>query len=155
VIRAADRRCAAERSCAAERERSGDAALNAIGGWMDIALTILNAGLSFLALFLIFRPLEVNFAADKAQRFFRPGWWTDFFYMMGQYLFFNGAVFWVLQRSEKWVYVATPGRVREMVHYLSLWQQAIVVVLLGDLLIYWGHRLQHRVGFLWRFHCIH
>ena len=29
------------------------------------------------------------------------------------------------------------------------------MVLLSDLLIYWGHRLQHRVGFLWRFHSIH
>src|SRR5262249_31821934 len=26
---------------------------------------------------------------------------------------------------------------------------------LSDLFIYWGHRLQHRVGFLWRFHSIH
>jgi sterol desaturase/sphingolipid hydroxylase (fatty acid hydroxylase superfamily) len=27
--------------------------------------------------------------------------------------------------------------------------------LLSDFVIYWGHRLQHRVGFLWRFHSIH
>lgn len=33
--------------------------------------------------------------------------------------------------------------------------QAIEVVLLSDFFIYWGHRLQHRVGFLWRFHSIH
>jgi sterol desaturase/sphingolipid hydroxylase (fatty acid hydroxylase superfamily) len=25
----------------------------------------------------------------------------------------------------------------------------------GDLLIYWGHRLQHRIDFLWRFHAVH
>ena len=35
------------------------------------------------------------------------------------------------------------------------WAQAVEVVLLSDLFIYWGHRLQHRVGFLWRFHAIH
>ena len=29
------------------------------------------------------------------------------------------------------------------------------MVLLSDLFIYWGHRLQHRVGFLWRFHAVH
>ena len=28
-------------------------------------------------------------------------------------------------------------------------------MLLSDFLIYWGHRLQHRVDFLWRFHSIH
>jgi len=26
---------------------------------------------------------------------------------------------------------------------------------LSDLLVYWGHRLQHRVGFLWRIHSVH
>ena len=35
------------------------------------------------------------------------------------------------------------------------WLQAIEVVLLSDFLVYWGHRLQHRVGFLWRFHAVH
>src|SRR5207237_3677161 len=35
------------------------------------------------------------------------------------------------------------------------WAQAIEVILLSDLLVYWGHRLQHRVGFLWRFHAVH
>jgi sterol desaturase/sphingolipid hydroxylase (fatty acid hydroxylase superfamily) len=35
------------------------------------------------------------------------------------------------------------------------WAQAGEVVLLSDFCIYWGHRLQHRVGFLWRFHSIH
>ena len=29
------------------------------------------------------------------------------------------------------------------------------VVLFSDLCVYWGHRLQHRVGWLWRFHSIH
>jgi sterol desaturase/sphingolipid hydroxylase (fatty acid hydroxylase superfamily) len=31
----------------------------------------------------------------------------------------------------------------------------VEVVLLSDLVIYWGHRLQHRVGWLWRFHAVH
>ena len=35
------------------------------------------------------------------------------------------------------------------------WLQAIEVVLLSDFFMYWGHRLQHRVGFLWRFHAVH
>jgi sterol desaturase/sphingolipid hydroxylase (fatty acid hydroxylase superfamily) len=28
-------------------------------------------------------------------------------------------------------------------------------MLLSDVVIYWAHRLQHRVGFLWRFHAVH
>ena len=122
---------------------------------MAVAAVILNAGLSFLVLFLIFRPLEVAFPARRDQRFFRPHWWTDLWFLLGQYLFFNGAVFWLLARAEPWIRAAVPGRVREQVAELSWWWQALLVVLLGDFLIYWGHRLQHRVGFLWRFHAIH
>ncbi|WP_198658949.1 sterol desaturase family protein [Winogradskyella tangerina] len=28
-------------------------------------------------------------------------------------------------------------------------------ILVSDILIYWGHRLQHNVDFLWRFHKVH
>ncbi|MDB5324016.1 MAG: Fatty acid hydroxylase superfamily protein, partial [Phycisphaerales bacterium] len=59
---------------------------------MSLATGILNAGISFLLLFLIFRPLEMAHPAANGQRFFRPHWWTDFFFLLGQYLFFNGAV---------------------------------------------------------------
>ncbi len=122
---------------------------------MTVATAILNAGLSFLALFLIFRPLEIAFPANKSQRFFRPHWWTDFCFMFGEYLVFNGVVFWLLQHAEPWIRALTPQALREAIAQRSLVTQAIIVVLLGDFLIYWGHRLQHRVGFLWRFHCIH
>ncbi len=29
------------------------------------------------------------------------------------------------------------------------------MVVLSDFIIYWGHRLQHQVGILWRFHAVH
>jgi sterol desaturase/sphingolipid hydroxylase (fatty acid hydroxylase superfamily) len=122
---------------------------------VGIASAILDAGLSFLALFLIFRPLELAFPANRRQRFFRPQWWTDFCYLIGQYLFFNGAVFWLLKRVEPWIAGATPGALRHFVGEMNWWVQAAVVVTIGDFLIYWGHRLQHRIGFLWRFHAIH
>jgi sterol desaturase/sphingolipid hydroxylase (fatty acid hydroxylase superfamily) len=122
---------------------------------VSIANGMVNAGLSFLFLFLIFRSLEIAFPADKTLRFFRPQWWTDFCFLVGQYLFFNGAVLWALSRFGHWTYAATPAAARDWVGQRSWWTQAILVVLLGDFLVYWGHRLQHRVGFLWRFHSIH
>ena len=33
--------------------------------------------------------------------------------------------------------------------------QAIAAVLLSDFCTYWGHRLAHRLPFLWRFHKVH
>jgi sterol desaturase/sphingolipid hydroxylase (fatty acid hydroxylase superfamily) len=122
---------------------------------MSIAAIILNAGLSFIALFLIFRPLELAHPAQEGQRFFRAHWRTDFCFLMGQYLVFNGAVLWPLTHAEPWMRAAVPLAAREWIAGLNWWIQAGLVVVLGDLLIYWGHRLQHRVGFLWRFHSIH
>jgi len=95
------------------------------------------------------------FPARSGQAFFRPHWWTDLWFFLGQYLLFNGAVFWLLTRAEPWIRAAVPSTVRDSVADLSWWWQAILVVVLGDFLIYWAHRLQHRVGFLWRFHAIH
>jgi len=114
-----------------------------------------NAGLSFLLLFLIFRPLELAFPADKSQRFFRPLWWTDLCFMLGQYLFFNGAILWLLNRAAPWTHAATPAPLQNFFAHRPLWLQATLIIFVGDFLIYWGHRLQHRVGFLWRFHSIH
>jgi hypothetical protein len=117
---------------------------------MEIAWLILSAGAGFVLLFLMFRPLELAWPAKAGQGFFRPHWWTDCCYLLGQYLLFNGAVFWVLEQIRPWLFAATPEGLRVWIGTLPLWVQAIGVVLVGDLLIYWGHRLQHRVGFLCR-----
>jgi sterol desaturase/sphingolipid hydroxylase (fatty acid hydroxylase superfamily) len=122
---------------------------------MSLANGILDTGIALLVLFLIFRPLEVSYPANPHQRFFRPQWWTDFCYMAGQYLFFNGAIYWLLAHGERWIHYAVPQFVREFIAHRSIWLQLLIVIGIGDLLIYWGHRLQHCVPFLWRFHCIH
>jgi sterol desaturase/sphingolipid hydroxylase (fatty acid hydroxylase superfamily) len=122
---------------------------------MDLAWHILSAGASLLVLFAMFRPLERAFPARPGQRVFRPHWWTDLCFLLGQYLLFNGAVFWVLAKLAPWIHAATPDVVRAWVGSLNAWAQMLLVILVGDLLIYWGHRLQHRVDFLWRFHCVH
>jgi len=48
-----------------------------------------------------------------------------------------------------------PESFRAAVASQPWWLQAIEVVLLSDFFVYWGHRAQHRIGFLWRFHSIH
>ena len=122
---------------------------------MDLAWHILGAVASFVVLLAIFRPLELAYPAKKGQRFFRPHWSTDLCFLFGQYLVFNAAVLWVLDRVSPWVHAATPQPLRNAVGALNVWVQIAVIVVLGDLLIYWGHRLQHRVDFLWRFHSVH
>jgi sterol desaturase/sphingolipid hydroxylase (fatty acid hydroxylase superfamily) len=122
---------------------------------MNIPGIALAVGGSFLFLVVVFRPLELAFPAKRGQRFFRPHWWLDLSFFLGQYLLWTGLVLGVLGYFRQWLDATTPSQFRTDVAAQPWWLQALEVVLLSDLLIYWGHRLQHRVGFLWRFHSVH
>src|SRR5215831_8460744 len=122
---------------------------------MNVYALVLSAGLSFFFLILVFRPLEIVFPARPGQRFFRPAWFTDLCFFLGQYLLWGGLVLWVLMRFSGALGSIVPQGFRDAVASQPWWLQAVEVVLLSDFLIYWGHRLQHRVGFLWRFHAVH
>lgn len=121
---------------------------------MTIAGYLLSIGLGFLLLAVIFRPLELAFPA-KRQAFFRPEWLLDLGFFLGQYLLWGGLVFLLIELSGTWIGSVLPAAWRDSVQSQPFWLQAIEVVVLGDFLLYWGHRLQHRVGFLWRIHSVH
>lgn len=61
----------------------------------------------------------------------------------------------VLEYGGIWLADLIPVDWRGRVAAQPFWLQAMEVILLGDFLLYWGHRLQHRVGFLWRIHSVH
>ena len=122
---------------------------------MQAYQALLATSLSFAFLILIFRPLEWAFPAKKDQRFFRPEWWTDLCFFLGQYLLWGGLVLGVLTYYRSWLQSLAPDWVLATVSSQPWWIQAFEVVVLSDFLIYWGHRLQHRLPFLWRFHSIH
>lgn len=121
---------------------------------MTTGLSLLGAGLSFLFLAVLFWPLEKVFPA-KPQRLLRPNWWTDLAFFLGQYLVWGGGVLVLLHLFRGWLDSIVPAVFREAVMSQSWWLQVVEVIVLSDLLVYWGHRLQHRVEFLWRFHSIH
>src|SRR5262245_29351683 len=122
---------------------------------MNLDALVFAAGLSFFFLILVFRPLELAFPARPGQRFFRPAWFTDLCFFLGQYLLWSGLVLWVLTHFSYSLGGIVPSEFRYAVASQLWWLQVLEVVLLSDFLIYWGHRLQHRVGFLWRFHAVH
>lgn len=121
---------------------------------MNVPLFILSSGISFLFLMLVFIPMEKLFPARK-QRFFRPEWWVDLCFFLGQYLLWGGLVLLVLVQFHGWLQGLVPTGFRAAVAAQPWWLQALEVVVLSDFTIYWGHRLQHSVPFLWRFHSIH
>lgn len=116
---------------------------------------LLTAGSSLLFLALAFRPLEWAFPAKPGQPFFRPAWWTDLAFFLGQYFLFTGLVLWLITRLGFGLDQVVPTAFRLAVAAQPWWLQAVEVVALSDLCVYWGHRLQHRVDSLWRFHAIH
>ncbi len=112
-------------------------------------------GISILFLLLVFLPMEKVFPAKPGQKIFRKAWMLDLAYFLGQYLVWSGWVFWVMHYFRSFLTSVIPGSFRLMVGEQPFWLQAIEVILLSDIIIYWGHRLQHKVGFLWRFHKVH
>lgn len=112
-------------------------------------------GLSLLLLVLIFFPMEKVFPAKKGQKFFRPSWWVDLCFFLGQYLLWGALVLWALSYFSFWLDDIVPQTFRKKVAVQPWWLQAIEVIVLSDFIIYWGHRLQHSAGFLWRFHKVH
>jgi sterol desaturase/sphingolipid hydroxylase (fatty acid hydroxylase superfamily) len=122
---------------------------------MTLYSAAIYAGLTFFFLILVFRPLELVFPAQVGQRFCRPAWFTDLCFFLGQYLLWSGLVLWVLTQFSGWLDGIIPRSLHAAVASQPWLLQAFEAILLGDFLIYWGHRLQHRVGFLWRFHAVH
>ena len=122
---------------------------------MNFLQTLIAAGASLLFLSLVFIPLEKVFPAKKGQRIFRKAWVVDLCYFFGQYLLWNGLVLWFLSLFNAWMTDQISGNWRQIIHSQPLWLQALEVIFLSDLIIYWGHRLQHKIDFLWRFHKVH
>jgi sterol desaturase/sphingolipid hydroxylase (fatty acid hydroxylase superfamily) len=122
---------------------------------MDFLLTLLGTGASLIFLALVFVPMEKVFPAKAGQAIFRKNWLVDLCFFLGQYLLWSSLVTSILFDFSFLLDDWMPKGLREKAMQLPTWAQAIVVIVLSDVLIYWGHRLQHRVDFLWRFHKVH
>lgn len=122
---------------------------------MNFLYLIIATGASLLFLCLVFIPLEKVFPAKTGQKIFRKGWLLDLCYFLGQYLLWSGLVLFILQYFSSWLTGIIPASFRQTIQKQPLWLQAIEVIFFSDLIIYWGHRIQHKVDFLWRFHKVH
>lgn len=116
---------------------------------------LLSTGLSIVFLAILFWPLESAYPARPGQKWFRPHWFTDLCFLLGQYLIFTGLILGLLDFGSQWLDGVLPMSFRNSVRGQPWWLQAVEVVVLSDFCVYWGHRLQHRVPLLWRFHSIH
>ena len=78
---------------------------------MKVFAIAFSTGFSLLFLALMFAPIERAFPARK-QKFFRPEWWTDLAFFLGQYLLWSGLVLGALQFFQGWLDRAMPPHFR-------------------------------------------
>lgn len=114
-----------------------------------------TAAANLVWLVVMFVPLERAFGA-REQRVLREGFATDLLFFFGQYLLFASAAAYLIDAAvtplDDWSLTAG---LRAWFGEMSLGLQVVLVLLFGDFFAYWGHRLQHRVDVLWRFHAVH
>jgi len=122
---------------------------------MSFVNILVATGLSLLFLALVFIPIEKAFPAKQNQKIFRPKWFLDLCYFFGQYLLWSGLVLKALNYFGFWLDKNISLQFRTTLGDQPIWLQALEVLVLSDLLIYWGHRWQHKYDFLWRFHKVH
>jgi sterol desaturase/sphingolipid hydroxylase (fatty acid hydroxylase superfamily) len=123
-----------------------------IAALLDIAQ---YTGMSFAFLLLVFYPMERVFPAKAQQKFLRSQWFLDLTFFLGQYFFWGSLVLLVLATIGQYAAPLIPNALRSSIQEMPFLLQALLVLLLSDFLIYWGHRLQHSMEFLWRFHKVH
>ena len=105
---------------------------------------------SLVLLAAVFIPLEKVFAAVD-QPILHRATPTDLAFFLGQNLLWSGLIIGVLH----WSIVPIGAPLSPLASVMPWWLQAIAVVMCGDLVVYWAHRLSHRVDWLWRFHRVH
>ena len=122
---------------------------------MNVITMLLTTGAAFILLFLIFRPLESVFPAKPGQPVLREHWFVDLAFFLGQYFIWNGIVLTLINLFGGGVQQFVPSEFRSYVARQPMAIQLVFVVLISDLFVYWGHRAQHTIPFLWRFHAVH
>ena len=115
---------------------------------------LVQIGLNLAWLAAIFIPLELTWSGHRVWR--RPAWTTDLLFMIGQAALFLPVVAFLLGAWAAWVgEFAALDAIRRPFAQLPGVLRVLIAMVLGDFLMYWGHRAQHSWEPLWRFHAVH
>jgi sterol desaturase/sphingolipid hydroxylase (fatty acid hydroxylase superfamily) len=110
-----------------------------------------NGAVGIAVLFLLFVPLEKLFAL-RPQRVLRRGLLTDLTHLLVNNLFVTaGTIVLVVVAAIPFLWIRSFGLASSLPTGVAI-PLAVSIALVGN---YWGHRLTHRVPFLWRFHSVH
>jgi len=124
--------------------------------------TIKGLIVAFFVLLAVFWVLQRFRPREKRLALLRRGFWTDLVYWIYTPLVTRAFTRICLFMSIVPVAYLIYGKVdKELLLHgfgppsrLPMWQQAVLILILGDFVGYWMHRAFHR-GRLWRFHAVH
>jgi len=133
---------------------------------MIVVGSFLGAIAGLVVLGVIFGVAERLWPSIRGQRRFRRGWRTDIAWFAWQPTMgklFSGIIVFVSIMSVATIAMSPISREQlqgvsprdTWITDLPVLVQLAGVLLMGDLLGYWQHRIFHTVGTLWRFHSIH
>lgn len=128
--------------------------LFAVPNFDHFILSIARECAWLLLILVVFWPLERLFAVHR-QKLFRKGLAQDI-----GYFFISGLIPPLLLAFPLFMvavaaYWTMPWRYQTAIAAWPLWQRIVAGFVIGEAGFYWGHRLMHRIPFLWRFHSIH
>jgi sterol desaturase/sphingolipid hydroxylase (fatty acid hydroxylase superfamily) len=127
---------------------------SAIPTGREFIVAVGYGALAFVLLALLFIPLERAFAG-RHQSYLRPAMTLDLLYCGLQYLVMSFVLLAFNDYVSSVAGTLLPIRWLAAVAAVPWTLQVLVGIVLGDVLLYWGHRACHRVPFLWRVHAIH
>ncbi len=113
------------------------------------------AALQFAFLGLVLGALQWCFPNRPEQRVLRAQWKTDVAFYFGQHMLWLGVQFAGLVALSDLCARVVPASAGQAFARQPWPAQAAELVLAGDLVTYWYHRLSHQVPALWAFHRVH
>lgn len=115
---------------------------------------LIPVSLFLFGISIVFIPLEFSFKQNESN-VFRKEWFTDLFFYLGQAFVWNTFTVYILNLIFNSIEFDSLKGIRNLFLAQNFFVQIIEVIFFSDLLIYWGHRFQHKYDILWRFHRVH
>jgi sterol desaturase/sphingolipid hydroxylase (fatty acid hydroxylase superfamily) len=91
----------------------------------------------------------------RRQGVFRPGWTTDLCHALFDIVPLAIVLGFLHTSVGGWLRDLTPASVRDAIAAPPFVVELAIVVVVCELGMYWSHRIEHQVPFLWRFHAVH
>lgn len=115
----------------------------------------LKIGLVLLILAVFFWTMERIWPENPQQPRWRRDSYLDVFYWFVAGLFTRTIVSVLGIGIVIFSILTLPRLGLDFIKTQPLWLQGLLILLVGDLIFYWTHRLSHTVPRLWKFHAIH